>query len=244
MSLITILPNTKGNLACSRSIDPSVGCTNHCVGCYAARVSYKKDFYENVEVREFDEKEFIKSCKKTVKQGYRFIRVGKLCDPFLGETNIANTKRIIENLTKENLRGVFVTKSLTYDKDILKLLKEGKHTLHFSLGMITEAPSDEDRLIVANEYNKNHRTSLRIVGDVTKPIPWYAMSTQHSIITPMRFSSKDIAEQYGADLSKYKFTKGYYKAQEIHASWGKFPHWCGEILDEIRCCGCLVNKGE
>lgn len=249
MSYIEILNNTKGNIACSRSIDPGIGCLNTCVGCYAKYVSYKKDFHTNIEYREWDENIFIKSCRKTKKQGHQFIRIGKLCDPLSGEQNITNTKNALKCLTEEKLTGIVVSKSLQYNKELSEILNQGNHTLHISLGMITKCKNTEkDRLDIFEKYiEDNINVKLRIVDDITRKIinPIFIYVKQYyspyTIITPLRVRSREEAFVYSLNMEYYKFHKGYFRPQVMHNDWNGFGGICGEVGDSMVCCQCLTG---
>lgn len=251
MSNILVDTSGKGGPCCSFSIDLERGCKNKCIGCYGTKTSLMgaDKYYNQIVSKDFNENKFRASAKNTVRKGNTFARLGKHSDA----ANIYDyeiLKSVLKIAGEEGLRLIFVSKSLTFNKEIATLLKDGNHVLHMSLGMITEAQSEFDRYMTYRHYTKNHVCSyLRIVADITKNIPIelnvvgceeaITIEKDRCIITPMRFSSKDIAGIYKADLNKYEFVHGYYKPKEVHESWNVFKHWCGEINGEIKCCKCL-----
>ena len=264
MSLVKIDENGKGGFACSKSIDLEIGCKNSCVGCYGSKTTYMSEgYFTNIKAKEYDEKKFRASCRLTYNKGFRHIRFSKHSDSSSSHL-LENFKSVLKITGEEGLRLVVVSKSLTYDEEVNQLLKDGNHTLHISLGMITKAPSDMDRKRVWMRYNgpmdiHSVNACLRLVADVTKPCEEHVGrfhsymadpkapnfgGTFHDkyIITPMRYASKAIAEQYGTDLSKYKYENGYYRPQEVHESWDVFKNWCGEVGGEVKCCKCLVKE--
>ena len=245
MSNILVDDSQKGNKCCSRSIDIERGCANQCIGCYGTKTSLMgtDKYFNHVVSKEFDENKFRNSCKGSIRKGYPFARLGKHSD--CGHGHLTEVlKPILKIATEEGLRLVFVSKSLVYDEEIAKLLIVGNHILHMSLGMITQAPSDLLRLRVYRSYKKaGVNSKLRLVDDITKEYNGIAkFCKEDMIITPMRFTSKDVAEQYKADLSKYEWTNGYYRPKEMHKSWNKFTNWCGEVNNEVKCCNCLTGE--
>ncbi|HEX9059776.1 MAG TPA: hypothetical protein VF941_06330 [Clostridia bacterium] len=252
MSFIKIDESSKGGPCCSKSIDFEIGCRNKCVGCYGSKTSYMSEKYFNeIKAKDYDEKKFRNACKLSFTKGVRFVRVGKHSDPgFSGNTEVLRS--VLKIAGEEGLRLVVVSKSLTYDKEIANLMDKYNHILHISLGMLTEAPSDRDRYMTYQDFFNNSavNVNLRIVGDITKEFPYriYQSMNSRCIITPMRFISKEVAVEYGADLSKYKYINGYYRliTDEIHESWKQFSHWCGESVNSdgttnAMCCKCLVK---
>jgi hypothetical protein len=150
---------------------------------------------------------------------------------------------------EEGLKLVVVSKSLVYDEEIAKLMKDHGHILHMSLGMITKAPSDLERQKVFVAYQINGvKSYLRVIGDVTKECDFFITrelgkkpDLKKCIVTPMRYRSKSDAEKYGADLGKYKYQNGYYRPLEMHSSWNSLTNYCGEVNGELKCCKCLVQ---
>jgi hypothetical protein len=250
MSIIKIDINGKGGPACSYSIDFEIGCRNQCIGCYGSKTSMMgQNFFHGIKEKEYNEKKFRNSCKLEYSKGCRIVRLGKHSDPgFSG--NIEILKSVLGIAGEEGLRLVLVSKSLGFSSPVSHLARKYNHKVHISLGMITSGPSDLERFNVYRAYRKNVKyqddmidISLRVVTDVTKQLPtFYDIPDRDNIIvTPMRFASKDIAKQYGADLSKYKFVNGYYRPQEVHESWSVFKNWCGEVGEELKCCKCLIG---
>jgi hypothetical protein len=255
MSLIKIDVNGKGNPCCSWSIDLEIGCRNQCVGCYGLKTSMMgQGYFNKIKEKEYDEVKFRSSCRLAYKKGVRFVRLGKHSDAGYGGV-FEILKSVLSIAGEEGLRLIFVSKSLEYNEEIAKLLLKHGHILHMSLGMITQAPSHLDRVKTFIRYNINtylkeanvsgYKAFMRIVADVTKPFdlsiprvythPVY----EKCIVTPMRFSSKEYANEYDADLSKYEFVNGYYRPKEMHESWNVFTHFCGEVNGELKCCKCL-----
>lgn len=249
MANIRVDTSGKGGPSCSWSIDFEIGCRNQCIGCYGTKTAMMgAAYFDNIREKEYDEKKFQASCKSAYKKGCRVVRLGKHSDPgFSGNTEIL--KSVLGIAGEEGLRLVLVSKSLGFSSPVSHLVRKYRHKVHISLGMITSGPSDLERFNVYRAYRTNIRykddmidISLRVVADVTKQLPtFYDIPDKGNIIvTPMRFASKDVADKYVADLSKYKWVNGYYRPQEIHESWKSFPHWCGEVGEEIKCCKCLV----
>lgn len=244
MSFILVDDSQKGNLCCSKSVDLERGCANQCIGCYGTKTSMMgaDKYFNNVISKDYDENKFKNSCRLTVRKSNSFARLGKHSDCGHGHLHEV-LKSVLEIASEEKLRLIFVSKSLKYDQEVAKLLRDGHHTLHISLGMITQAPSDKERLKVAEQYHENKvHTCIRVVEDVTKPVPaqYAEFNEDYVILTPMRYTSKEVAEQYSADLSKYKWENGYYRPAQIHESWKRFKNVCGEINGELKCCSCMV----
>ncbi len=248
MKLIKINDNSKGGLCCSASIDPSIGCKNKCIGCYAAKASRIGGKFFELEpiLKEYDDVEFRKDCKRYIRKGIHFIRLGKFCDA--GDPALTGTvSKILKAATDENIRIIFVSKSLGEQEEIAKALIEGNHMLHMSLGMITEAQSNESRLGVWRFYkDKNVNAKLRIVEDVTRPVPdfYKKVNAEDTIFTPMRFASKTDIEAYGAVIDRFKFVSGYYRPIGMHQSWLEYIQagCCGEIGESIFCCNCGLSQ--
>jgi hypothetical protein len=247
VSFVKIDENGKGGFACSKSIDLEIGCRNACKGCYGSKTTYMSEsYFHNIKIKDYDEKKFRSSCKSTFSKGFRNIRFSKHSDSASSHLS-QNFKSVLKIAGEEGLKLVVVSKSLTYDGDVAKLMKEYKHTLHISLGMITKAQSEDDRLKVGIDYRMaDVNTKWRIVEDVTKPIPdkYNMLIVDNCIITPMRYASKTIAAEYGIDHSKYKYVNGYYRPQEIEEDWEVFNNWCGEVGSEVKCCKCLVVEDD
>lgn len=245
MSLVKIDENGKGGFACSWSIDLEIGCRNACKGCYGSKTSYMStNYFENIKSKEYNEDKFRASCKLAYKKGVRNVRYSKHSDSSSSHL-LQDFKSVLKITGEEGIRLVVVSKSIEYDDEVAELLKSGNHTLHISLGMITNAPSDMERVFVYRNYlAAGVAAKLRIVDDVTKPCKW-GINDEHIgnvIITPMRYTSKAIAEEYDADLSKYTWEGGYYYAKlPVHPSWDRFKNWCGDIQN---CCCCLVSEEE
>lgn len=260
MSLIKVDIGGKGvGLADQASVDVAKGCKNNCVGCYAAKTSRLGSKFSTLEIKEYDDVEFRKSCRSAVNKGIKFARLGKHTD--CGDDSvIGTTNKVLKAAADEGLRLVFVTKSLQYSVETAKLISEGDHILHVSRGMITDGPSDADRAklfikMIGPLFSKN--ICQRVIADVTKECEFkpgrFHMNTgdaphiwgtfhDRCIVTPMRFPSKDILEKYEADIKNYEFKGGFYRPKFIHESWNVFDHWCGEVGDTVMCCNCLVEK--
>lgn len=245
MSLIRITLGGKNvGIADQASIEPLIGCTNKCVGCYASKTTRTGHRFSNgVALKEFNESEFRKSCVKAKKDGINCVRISKHCDPghIIARPIVLN----ILNILKEyEIKAVFVSKSLEFDENMASAFKIGNHLLHISLGMITETKSDEERMEIWQKYKTcGVDSKLRITLDVTKNMPsmFRGLKNEETIITPMRFPSKSIAEKYDATLdTNFLFTHGFYRPQIVHESWSAFPHWCGEVGENVLCCNCLV----
>jgi hypothetical protein len=240
MSFVLVDDSGKGQLCCSKSIDLERGCKNKCIGCYGTKTSLMgaDKYYNHIVPKEFDEKKFRTSVKNTVRKGFKFARLGKHSDAANIE-NYDTLKSVLKITGEGGLRLVFVSKSLKFDKEIARLLRDKEHILHMSLGMISDAQSNEQRIKVYKQYRDfDIRAHLRITEDVTKPVPLY-FKGYSGIITPMRFSSLFIANLYDVDMSKYEFVHGYYKPKVIDPSWSTHTNWCGEINGEIKCCKCM-----
>lgn len=247
MKLIRINDNSKGGLCCSASIDLSIGCKNNCVGCYAAKASRmgKSFFLDDPIYKEYDDTKFHNDCKKYSRKGIKFIRLGKFSDA--GDPAVTGALlKVLQASTSEGLRIVFVTKSLKFDSEIAKELIKGNHILHVSLGMITDnAPTNLNRIIDAASYKTvGVNVKFRIVDDITKEMsPGWNFGPENVIVTPMRFSSKNDLNMYGADISNYKFISGYYRPIKPHKSWNDYlVTCCGEIGEVTYCCECGVKN--
>jgi hypothetical protein len=238
--------NGKGGPACSYNVDLAKGCSNGCVGCYAAYTSMlgHKFHVEKAEIRTLNEKKFRNSCKSAYAKGVRFVRCGKHTDCCTSDL-LENFKSILKISGEEGIKLVVVSKSLVYDKEIADLMKKHGHILHMSIGMNSKAQSDNDRFEVYKSYKKAKVISkMRIIDDVTKKCMWWVINTADSkdvIVTPMRYRSKADAETYKADLSKYEYKNGYYRPLFLEASWSKFTNFCGEVDGELKCCKCLTS---
>lgn len=246
MSYIQILYGGKNvGIADQASIEPLKGCTNKCVGCYASKTTRQgPKFFEDAVLREFNEDVLRKSCVKANKDGIEYVRMSKHCDP--GHPSAKRiVMRILTILSEYDIKAVFVSKCLDYSKDMSQILKSGNHILHISLGMITQTKSDEDRIKVWYQYkNDGVNSKIRITLDVTQTLPdlFGGLTNEEVIITPMRFPSKSIAEEYNAELdTNFSFTGGYYRPKSVHESWSAFSNWCGEIGEKELCCNCLTT---
>lgn len=247
MAKIEVTLGGKGvGIADQASIEPAKGCNNGCAGCYAAKTTRMGSKFGNMEPREYDDDKFRRSCKSAYKKGIRFVRMAKHCDP--GDPALRGTVvQILQAATDENLRVVFVTKSLSYDKEVADKMKEGKHILHVSLGMkVASEDGNLRRLRTYRRYKDMGKviSRVRICEDVTKEMPshYRGMTDENVIITPMRFSSKEHAAEYEADLEKYEWNSGYYRPKMRHASWIPYSNWCGEVGKDIYCSNCLVEE--
>lgn len=246
MSYIQIIYGGKNvGIADQASIEPLKGCTNRCVGCYASKTTrIGKEFFDSVTLKEFNEEIFRKSCKKAKKDGIEFLRISKHCDP--GHIIAREVVLEILNILSEyDIKAVFVTKCLEYEDKMAQTLISGNHILHISLGMITQTKSDEERLLTWQKYKeKGVNAKTRLTLDVTKHLPkiFGGLKDEELIITPLRFPSKSIANEYNADLdSNFSYTNGYYKPKNVHESWSAFSNWCGEIGNKTLCCNCLTS---
>jgi len=155
-----------------------------------------------------------------------------------------NCKRIISICTEENLKLVFVSKSLTHDSELSTLFKSGGHTIHMSLGMQTKAQSEELRYDIYKKYKEDGVFSkLRIIADVTEQCEYniHESEVDDVLVTPMRHSSKQSLENYKYNPDNYEFISGFYRPKFIHPSWDKFLSWCGEVGCHIYCSQCLTQ---
>lgn len=245
MSFIEITIGGKGvGLADQASIEPAKGCTNNCLGCYAAKTTRMGEkFYKEVTPKEYRDDVFRRSCKTARNKGIKFVRMAKHCDP--GHPSVR--RGVIQTLqasAEEGLQIVFVSKTLEYNKDVSKALKDGNHILHISLGMkskIENKPliSNSARALVAGKYKRSGvNTFLRAVYDVTKDVPLEIRGLNNVIVTPLRFSSKEHLSAYNANPDLYEWKDGYYRPKMSHPSWMFFNKWCGEVGDKIMCCNC------
>lgn len=240
---IIVNDNSKGGLCCSASIDLVIGCSNKCISCYGLKVSMlsnDKMHTDNPIKKEYDDK-FIKSIKKYKNKGIKYIRLGKFSDG--AHADRGTLLKVIKTCTEEQIKLVFVTKSLIYDKEIAKALVDGEHILHVSLGMIGDAQSDNDRIKMYNQYKKAKvNVKLRIVSDITKQIPvkYSKFKSDDVILTPLRFNKLDDLLVYQADINSYSFIKGYYRPKFHDSSWLIFENICGEINNTLFCCKCMV----
>lgn len=245
MAIIKVDIGGKGiGIADQASVDLAKGCANKCKGCYAEKTSRLGHKFSIVEFKEYNDVEFRKSCRAAIRKGIGVARFGKHTDN--GDDGLLDTtSKVLSAASDEGLRLVFVTKSLKYNADICKLLKKGNHILHYSLGMLTEAPSDGDRLRAAIEYHKAKvNTKLRVIADVTENARYSHLraDAKNVIVTPMRFASKYLVKEYNANLDNYEFKGGFYRPKFVHKSWSIFKNWCGEVGNDIKCCNCLARK--
>jgi hypothetical protein len=221
----------------------------------------EKFFTDNPVVKEFDSEVFRKSCRRAVAKGIKVCRLGKHSDS--GDSSILGiTSQVLKIAAEEQIQCVFVSKSLEFNKEIAESIKSGNHILHMSLGMITQARTDKERMDTYLTY-KRYRCNayLRIVEDITKPVPDYLkidcglgkklrVFQESCLITPMRFNGKLDAVTYRADLSKFKWLDGYYRPikQAIHEEWFPFKQYCGETWNsetehtETYCANCLIGE--
>ena len=231
----------KVGLGCQARIDQAVGCENKCVGCYAKRVTRCGDRFDVVMERVFDEAALRDSIKGILKEGIDIARCGSVCDP---GHNPELLLKIINVATEEGLRLVVTTKSLVYRADIARALKAGNHLLQVSLGMISEAQSEKDRVSMLKAYRKaGVDVMYRITTDVTiEPnlLHKRIISGDVSVlVTPLRVIGRGQAAEYNLNIDSYGYHKGYYRPLFVHESWGKVPI-CGEVDGKIKCANCLV----
>ena len=241
MSLIEVtLGGKRVGLADEASIEIAKGCNNNCVGCYAAKTTRMGAKFYNMVPKEYDENAFRKSCKAVARKGISVVRMAKHCDP--GDPALRGTAiQVLEAAAGEGIQVVFVSKSIEWDKRLSKALIDGDHTLHVSLGMITDAKSDTARSLVADRYKRaGVNTFKRAVYDVTEEVPLVLKGSDNIIVTPMRFPSKGAAAEYNVDLSKYEFKNGYYRPNKMDSSWDVFDKGCGYVGDRELCCDCGV----
>jgi len=230
----------KVGLGCQARIDQAAGCINGCKGCYARRVLRAGSRFDTVSERKFDEVALRKSIKRIKKQGIDVCRCGTVCDPAY---NMETLFRIIRIATDESLTLIVATKALAYRKDIAEALVDGGHFLQVSLGMLSKAQSDEDRVKVTMLYKMDGvKTMYRITTDMTLPPSKFYISVMRDsipvLLTPLRvIEGADICA-YNLDLDNYEFEKGYYRPLFIYPGWN--APVCGEVTGEIRCANCLV----
>jgi len=233
-------------IADQASIDLEIGCRNKCVGCYGSKASRRGgQFYSDIISKEYNDDIFRASCKAAKKKGIKYVRFGKFSDP--GDPAVRRDAiKILEAATKENLRVVFVTKSLEYNKEFAEVLKSGNHILHVSLGMITKAPLNYIRKDVGSKYHAVGVNSYwRITDDVTARMPseYQDLPGDRIILTPIRFASMEQLNEYKANKELYRWTGGYYKPININTSWlCSSDHMCGEIGGKSYCSNCLVGE--
>jgi hypothetical protein len=191
------------------------------------------------------DKEVLKrSLRKVRVEGFQLGRVGKHCDP--GD-HIDNLNGVLDCCNDEHFRCVCVSKSLEFNPETAALMRYGNHILHISLGLFSPVVKDERyRVSVAQAYRDSGvRTAVRLTRDITQEIPEldkYVTSILDYIVTPMRYPSRDIMNYYGSDEGAFEFVSGYYRPKGIHESWLPYMSFvCGEINNEIKCCGCLVS---
>ena len=246
MSFITAVIGGKAvGVADQVTIDPSLGCKNMCVGCYARKTSRKGEKFNVIKNKELDKEILTKSVQLVRRKGYRFARVGKHCDP-AACVNTLNS--IIDICSGENLRCVIVSKLLRFNSKTAKLLREGNHILHISLGPYTDkVHSEEERIKEAKAFSKaGCKTFIRLTRDVTQWITPFDKKVSHhfdTIVTPMRYASKEDAAFYKSNLENFSFENGYYRPKLIHPSWeGYIDNICGEINSKIYCCNCLTGE--
>lgn len=245
---IRVNTSSKGGLCCSASIDCHIGCSNRCVSCYGTKASRMGSsfFRDDPVVKEYDDKVFRQDCKKYIRKGIRFIRLGKFSDSGHNHRS-GNLNKILKTTAEEGIRLIFVTKSLKYDKEISNLLISGNHILHYSLGMITKAPCNVERFCEGLKYRRDKvNIKFRITDDITTNIKsiWndINLTSDETIITPLRFNSKVDLEEYKCNFNNYSFIDGYYRPLFKHPSWSKFKNFCGEILNTVYCCNCLCGE--
>ena len=237
-------------LADQASIDLMSGCDNKCIGCYAAKSSRQgKKFFENDPVvKEYDDEYFRKSVRRALKKSINHTRLGKHSDP--GSMLCSGMlNQVLTTAGEEGMRIVLVTKSLGFRDEIAATLKQYNHTLHISLGMISQAIENEFRFRNYRLY-KGYGVNVkcRIVEDVTDRVPneylryLKYLPLEDILVTPMRFSGKGDVKAYGVDISQYVWENGYYRPKELHKEWEIFPHFCGEVGSKILCKNCLIGE--
>lgn len=226
------------------TIDPAIGCKNRCVGCYGKKASQRGKHYDNVRDKEFNKEVFEKSIRLAKKKGFHFARIGKHCDP--GD-HIDSLYGILDCCNTQNFRCVVVSKSLEYNDRIAELLRTGKHKLHMSLGPWSPiAPSEENRLRVASAYiSRGVDTSIRLTRDITREmnrIDKRVAAFMECILTPMRYASKKLLSDNGAQIQNFEYADGYYRPLIIHDDWRPMVNVCGEIGGHVYCCNCLIKE--
>ena len=226
---------------CQARIDQAIGCPNKCRGCYAKRVTKRGDRFDMLSEREYNEVYLRDSIHHIKKEGIDICRCGSVTDP---AHNLEVLKVIIEVATDENIKLIVTTKSLVYDKEIAGVLREGAHTLQVSLGMITMAQSNQERVKMAKKYAKRGVDAMfRITTDATiAPDSFYKKILDgdiRTLLTPLRVLGGGLAKEYNLDLNSYSYHKGYYRPLFVNEAWGNVPV-CGEVNEKIFCANCLV----
>jgi len=226
------------------AIDLAFGCKNKCLGCYGFKSSQRGNKYFTVQDKEFNYEILADSIDKSQKKGYNIARVGKHCDP--GD-HLFKLMDVLSCCNAYSFRCVVVSKSLLFYSELLPFLAGNDHTLHMSIGPKTEiAQSEDDRVNTAVRYSRSKvNTSIRWTEDVTSPMRDFVdfhINILPYIVTPMRYSSKELLLGDGAKISSFSFTDGYWRPKFIHKDWEKYMDYvCGEINGEVKCCNCRME---
>jgi len=226
--------------ACRASIDLSKGCGNNCLGCYGKVVTRNNGgrSWGRVVERELKPHTLetsILRCKSQV----QWFRCGKNCDPFYNPELLV---KVLEICNKSEANLVIVTKSLIFREDIAWLLRD-RHILHVSLGMITEAPSNAERISRGFEYRRyGVRTGFRIIANPMETMSEDYIDLPAKLLTPLRLPSRKMFEPYGI-TEGYKYDKNYWYPTRIHESWLRDDTFlCGHLYGMVNhCSGCLTT---
>jgi len=245
MSIIPMKAKSEGGkkvgAGCQARIDQAVGCTNKCAGCYAKLVTRRGEKFDVIDEYVYDEEVLRKSFKSLKDKDINVCRCGSICDP---GKNMDILLKIILAATGEGIKLVVATKSLTYDKSIALALKAGNHMLQVSFGMLSDAPSDDDRFKMMNAYKRSGvEVVCRIVADSTvAPSVMNKKLLKGSIpvlFTPLRVRGYTLAALYNLNTENYSYHKGYLRPILVDKGWGGVKI-CGEVDGKVHCANCLV----
>lgn len=241
--IVAIVGGKQKGLADQVSIDLALGCKNQCVGCYAKKSSQRGKNYDNVVSKDMDKEVLKRSLRKVIAEGFQLGRVGKHCDP--GD-HLDSLNSVLDCCNDEHFRCVCVSKSLEFNQRTADLLRSGNHILHMSLGPFSPIVKGEMyRVNTAQAYrSRGVRTAVRLTRDITQEmseLDQHVTSIMEYIVTPMRYSSREIMNYYKSNEESFEYVSGYYRPKEVHPSWmTHMLNVCGEINNEIKCCNCLA----
>jgi len=226
-----------------------------CSYCYA-RYNFKKTIpFKTKRVREVT----FKNLKNKVPE-FSTLRIGKNTEcgsPYTRDALIS----VLEYCVKYKVRPLVTSKTLEYDENVARLVKESNGVVHISLGrddMETGAVElgfpNEVRLKNALKYQKyGCTTAVRVVEDVTLEIPKFIKKVKKLnmpiLLTPLHYPDKKSFNQRRDDTwdeaksnGLYTYDHGALRPSFVHDSWKDVKERCGLIGGKEFCNNCNLGK--
>jgi hypothetical protein len=263
------------------------GFTQEMINCPEARCAYCSQGYTHAytdNTRVFPpitQADFDRQIKTIIKKSeitnLRTFRIGKSKDSWMPQFPEDSRKSLMALITavvnskvpmlSENIQSIIVTKLLPFDEGLAQFFLNTNTIIHYSLGKddweigaCNLGYTNEERIKLAKlYYNFGVNTHIRIVADMTKPMPDYVkeyinkIETIPILFTPLRYFKQEFFEAENPGFHWTTAVKNKYdnwtctgekpiclEPAFIHPSWPADGNYCTTLYrkDGTKCHGC------